>query len=183
MPKFFPIKVKKSARRYPIRRDERGKSARQRAFDLFDVGFRPVQVARSVEDVKLRTIYRYFEDWKNLPRNFGIEYRAFKALVKQGVEFSEETIKLLSDGLGMSEEEVIERLQKPWGIKQLLMGQWPNYARERQQSEQEARLEAALMLVDFVVKGLISTEMVIARLEDLKNRARETSRDQGKEKK
>ena len=48
----------------------------------------------------------------------------------------------------MSRKEVIERLQKPWGLKQLLRGEWPNYKREKAMSQAEVRLMSALELVN-----------------------------------
>jgi len=59
-------------------------------------------------------------------------------------------IEIIASSLRMSEEEVGVRLQKPWGMKQLLMGKWPNYPDEEQQRKFEASLGAALRLVRFV---------------------------------
>jgi hypothetical protein len=50
----------------------------------------------------------------------------------------------------MAEEEVVERLQKPWGLKQLMMGRWPNRRLERIYSEQEARLADAFKVLYFI---------------------------------
>jgi len=146
---ILPIKLKKKSRKYPIKRDEYGRSARQRAFDTFDLGKRPAEVSHLV-GIGLRTVCRYFADWKKQPKDLELRYRIAKTAVKIDSEFSEQTIKVLATGLGMSEEEVVMRLQKPWGLKQLLMGKWPNYGRERVQSEQESRLCAALNLVNYI---------------------------------
>ena len=151
-------KIRKKSRKYPIQRDIIGQSGRRRAFDAFDKGKRPAKVARE-EGIKPKTAYRYFEDWKKLPKNLEMKYKGFKTLKKSGIDFSEGTIELLGKGLGMSEEEVTERLQKPWGLKQLLMGKWPNYARTKRQSEQESRLESALWLINLIDrKGLSRDE-------------------------
>ena len=72
----------------------------------------------------------------------------------------------------MSEEEVIEHLQKPWGLKQLIMGKWPNYARAKRQSREESRLEAALWLVNYIERGGLSPDVVkvkIKRIMELGN--------------
>ena len=97
----------------------------KRQFDAFDRGLRPAQVARE-EHIKPRTCFRYFQDWKKLPENLEMEYRAFRTLRKRGIDITEETIELLAVGLGMSQEEVRRDLQKPWGLKRLLMGKWQN---------------------------------------------------------
>ena len=119
------LKPRKKSRKYPITRDQFGRSGRRRAFDAFDRGLRPSVVAKE-EHLKPNTVYRYFQQWKKLPRNYEMEYKAFQTLKKSGIGFSEDTIKTLAVGLGISEEEVRRDLQKPWGLKRLLMGKWKN---------------------------------------------------------
>jgi hypothetical protein len=132
----------RKSRRYPIKRDEYGRSARQRAFNAFDDGKRPAEVAKLVE-ISTKTACRYFADWKKIPKNYNQRYTLFKA-IKNDTELSEKIIDEISKYLGISRNEVIERLHKPWAIKQYLMGEWPNPAKEKRQSPQEQRLEAAL---------------------------------------
>jgi len=159
-------KLRKKSRKYPIQRDQFGRSGRRRAFVAFDKGKRPALVARE-EDIKPRTAYRYFQDWKKLPKNYEMQYEAFKALKKRDIDFSQEIIKLLTEGLGMSEEEVIERLEKPWGLKQLIRGKWPNYARARRQSREESRLEAALWLVNYIERGGLSPDVIKVKIKKI----------------
>lgn len=64
----------------------------------------------------------------------------------------------------MSEEDVTERLQKPWGLKQLIMGKWPNYARTRRQSREEARLKVALWLVNHIERGGRSSDVIRVKI-------------------
>ena len=73
--KFLP-KAPRTGRRYPIKRDALGKTARQRAFALFDKGLRPGSVAPMV-DVTLATIYTYSKQWKKLPPNRDLEYKMY----------------------------------------------------------------------------------------------------------
>ena len=93
-------KLGKKSRKYPIQRDQFGRSGRRRAFDAFDKEKRPAQVARE-EGLKSKTAYRYYQDWKKLPRNFELEYKAFKTLKRRGIALSEKTIELLIEGLGI----------------------------------------------------------------------------------
>jgi hypothetical protein len=44
----------------------------------------------------------------------------------------------------MPVEEVRERMVRPWGLKQALRGQWPDYMLEKVQSVVEARLDGGL---------------------------------------
>jgi len=134
-------------RKYPIIRDEYGLSARKLAFKAFDLGKGPAEVSFELP-ISRRTAYRYFADWKKQKPNLDFSYRSLKAKLKKDRQFSEQLIISLSNPLGMSREEVILRFQKPWGIKQLIMGNWPDYAREKVHSKQEARLGAALHMIN-----------------------------------
>lgn len=160
-------KLRKRSRKYPIKRDEFGRSARQRAFEAFDCGKRPGEVVRLV-GVSPRTAYRYFADWKKLPRNLELHYRMMKTVRKSSQEFSEETIKSLSTHLEMSQKEVMERLEQPWGLKQLLMGKWPDHYRERVQGETEIRLRVALHLINLIQFRGVPPEKILDQLLKMK---------------
>jgi hypothetical protein len=69
--------------------------------------------------------------------------------VRENPEFSDKVIDILADSLGMSREEVVARSQKPWGLLGALKGRWPNYGLERERSEIESRLLAALEIIKF----------------------------------
>jgi AraC-like DNA-binding protein len=96
----FRYKLSKKRRKYPIKRDESGKSARCRAFDAFDRGLRPAQVIREV-GISLRTACRYFADWKKHRPRLEPRYRFAKRLLKNHPEFSEGTITMIGEALGM----------------------------------------------------------------------------------
>ena len=112
-------------RKHPIKRDDLGRSARQRAFKAFKGGSTPAQVATMVP-ISVRTARRYYADWKKLPQNVEIRYRSLRVARKHHSGFSQELAGLLGAKLGMPEAEVAERLERPWGLKQLLMGKWPD---------------------------------------------------------
>ena len=78
--------------------------------------------------------------------------------------------------------EVVARLQKPWGIHQLLTGKWPNYRKERARNQAEKRLRSALTVVRMVETGAaVSTEDAAAMIEDLTRRVIETWKTKDKE--
>ena len=80
--------------------------------------------------------------------------------------------------------EVVVRLQKPWGIHQLLTGKWANRRKERVRSQAEQRLRSALSIVRMVETGAaVSTEDAAAMIEDLTRRVIETWKEKGKEQK
>jgi hypothetical protein len=78
----------------------------------------------------------------------------------------------------MTEGEVVERLQKPWGLKRLLMGKWPNRAKERRQSEYEDRLYAALRFIIFLEHSKMPPEEMVALLLELREKAHQHKRDE-----
>ena len=69
--------------------------------------------------------------------------------LRESPELSERVIALLATNLDMSPEEVVTRMQKPWGLLHAIKGKWPNYGLERQRSEIEDRLLAALGVIKF----------------------------------
>jgi hypothetical protein len=64
-------------------------------------------------------------------------------------DLSEQVISLLSRALDMPPPEVVSRLEKPWGLLGAMRGDWPNYRLERQRTELENRLLAALEVIRF----------------------------------
>jgi hypothetical protein len=136
----------KKSRKYPIKRDEYGQSARQQAFILFSHGFRPAQIFKDkMVPVKKTTLFRYHADWKkvkNVPA-----YSIFRKLRKTHPEIADDTIKMLAEELRTTEEEVTLLWSKPWGVKQLLSGEWPRTDRAEIQGKIQSRLVASLEII------------------------------------
>ncbi len=134
------------SRKHPIIRDEHGRSAKQQAFDLYNKGYRPSQISKEkLIPVPKETLFRYYEDWK---KRSGVTSRStFKKFMKENPEFSEKFVKSLADYFGVSTEDIILRMQRPWGITRLSKGELPDNRRYRIQSEVEDRLDAALGLI------------------------------------
>ena len=155
---------------YPPKRDEFGQSARKRAFQCFNQGMKPAQVAPKVA-ISTRTADRYFADWGKLPRGLEAQYSSLKYLLKHSAVFKEKFLETIAQGLGMSVPEVTVHLQKPWRLKQLLMGKWPNYIEEKRQSEAQTRLDAALDFVKFMELCEMSPEQLRLKVQELMKRA------------
>jgi hypothetical protein len=132
-------------RKYPVKK-ESGRSARQRAFELFGEGQRPAQICKVVP-ISLRTACRYFQDYKKIHTR--VPYATIRKWMRQSPEFSEKVIVMLADGLEMSQDEVVTRMQKPWGLLEGLKGGWPDHGLDRERTEIEDRLMAALEVVKF----------------------------------
>jgi len=134
------------SRKYPIKRDEDGLSARKQAFDLFDRGYRPARIYKEeLVSVSLKTLFRYFEDWKKLRHR--VSYSTLKQYIKENPEFKEEVVKRLADYFGVLPEQIVLRMRKPWGLMQLMKGELPDIRLEVVRSGIEDRLEAALRLI------------------------------------
>lgn len=134
----------KRSRRYPIQRDEFGRSLRQRAFEAFDEGKRPKQISRELH-ANPNTLLRYFEAWKKQKQR--VSYSTLRRYMRKNPGFSEVWIKTLADYFEVPPQVIILRTQKPWGLMDLSKGELPDKRLERTRSEIEARLEAALRLI------------------------------------
>jgi len=135
-------------RDYPIKRDEYGRSARQQAFALFTEGYRPSQIFKEgLVPVSMKTLLRYFEDWKK--QKHRTSRSVFRKIMMENPDSTEKYVQMLADYFETQPEDIIIRLQKPWGIEQLTRGKLPDIKLVRLQSEKEARLEAALRLIYF----------------------------------
>lgn len=142
--KLFPWK----SRKYPIKYDEYGRSARQQAFELFGEGYRPAQICEeNLIPVPIKTLFRYFEDWKKQKHRTSLSI--LKKYMKERPEFSEQYIKMLADYYEVPPEDIIVRMQKPWGITDLSKGELPDRRLYRIQSAVEERLELALRFIHF----------------------------------
>ncbi len=136
-------------RKHPIKRDENGRSTRQRAFALFGEGQRPAQVCKTIP-MSLRTACRYYQDFKKLHHR--VPYSTIRQWLRERPELSDRVIATLATSLDMSREEVVIRMQKPWGLLGAMKGDWPNYKLDKRRTEIEDRLLAALIVIQFADK-------------------------------
>ena len=134
----------KRSRKFPIQRDEFGKSLRQRAFEAFDEEKRPMKVSRELH-ANPKTVLRYFEAWKK--RKQRLSYSTLRRHMRKNPKFSEKWIEMLADYFEVPREKIIRRMQQPWGLMDLSKGELPDKRLERTRSEIEARLEGALRLI------------------------------------
>ncbi len=135
-------------RDYPIKRDNNGRSLRQQAFELFSEGYRPAQIFKgNLVAASMKTLLRYFEDWKK--KKHRSSRSTLRKIMKNNPEFTEKYVQMLADYFEVPAEEIVVRIEKPWGIEHLTRGELPDNKLLRLQSEKEVRLEAALRLIYF----------------------------------
>ena len=157
-------------RQYPIKRDEDGKSARQRAFRLFQRGMRPASVAPRV-GISPRTACRYFESWKRLPKNPEGKHYAMKRILK------DPDLRLLiandvASQLNVSVKWILGRFEKPWAAKQLVTGEWRNWVSEEKKEKRKwRRLQVAGHIMDLYEAEGVPLKQIMAELGKLKAEA------------
>ena len=136
------------SRDYPIKRDEYGRSLRHQAFEFFSEGYRPSQIFKeNLIAASMKTLLRYFEDWKK--QKHRCSRSTLKKYMRENPQFTEKYVQMLADYFKVPPEDIIVRIQKPWGIEQLTRGELPDNKLARLQSEKEIRLDAALRLIYF----------------------------------
>ena len=156
----------KKRRKYPIKRDEFGLSARRRAFDCFGRGMSPAEAAPLV-GISVRTARKYKSDWNKKSPNLELDCKALKYWQQNKPARFEVFIGFFAEALAMPREEVRKRLQTPWGLKTLLMRRWPNYAQDKKLEELKARAEAALAFIRLVNLFGVSNAQVKVKLEEM----------------
>lgn len=162
------LRVTTGKRRYPVKRDEQGRSARQRAFVLFDQGCTPAGVAAQVE-ISARTARRYHADWKKRPHDYPIRYTLMKmALRDQHLRLS--MAQAVASDLKLPVRTVLPYLSRPWAAKQLLTGEWRNWAAEERERRERLRLQAATEVIEMYEREGVPLEIICSALGDLRAR-------------
>jgi GrpB-like predicted nucleotidyltransferase (UPF0157 family) len=141
----------KKPRKYPIKRDEEGRSLRERCFEEFKQNKRPTEVA---EELKMNeaTAYRYFRDWKRLGPNFEQHYSYLKSLFNKTAPDRDKSIQLFARACGIEKEQLETILSRPHGLRRLMTKKlyFPAYADA--DHKRHVALELALLISEHLVK-------------------------------
>lgn len=152
-------RIFKRGRKYPLKRDEDGLSARQRAFADFDEGKKPSDVVKHVE-ISKRTANRYYASWKKLPPDFNSRYKELKKGFKEHPELLDMTINFLCQRYKIPHDEAIVMLQRPYGTKKIVRGDLEELLKEGKKQQRDKRIKSAddflqrLELLDITKKDL-----------------------------
>ncbi len=137
---------------------------RHQSFMLFDFGWRPAEVIRTLK-AKPKTIYRYFEDWKKHPVFTDVKYQYAKSYYRQLSPRNRRRIAgILAGELGTSKDEVLVRMRKPWGLKHIITGQWREWAVSKKHHRLSARtikLPLAILLFGASVETRYIVELAL----------------------
>jgi hypothetical protein len=91
--------------------------------------------------------------------------------MKKPPELFQGVIDEVADYLGITRDEAVLKLEKPYGLKQLLIGKWPDLRRVRFHGVREARLAAAVHLVRFLENLGMPIEAIKCELPKLVQKA------------
>src|SRR5512136_946054 len=112
----FNIFKRRKHRKYPVHRDEYGKSLRARCFTLFGEGQRPVEVAAEFKS-RESTVFRYFRDWQQSDRTFEQKYAYVRELFKKTNSERDKNIESYAGICGIEKEELETILSQPYGLR------------------------------------------------------------------
>jgi hypothetical protein len=142
----------KQTRKYPVMYDEKGLSLRERSFNLFRLGTRPVEVAVKL-NAKEPTIYRYYRDWKKLDPNFDLQYAYVKNLFSKNSKDRYKNLELFSKTCGISKEQLESILSTPHGLHRFLTGKYYFPIQADADHKRSVSLKIALLISDHLVKN------------------------------
>ena len=166
MARLIPKQFRRDKRKYPIRKDEQGKSARRRCFEFFDDGVKPTEAARKI-GISPKTAFHYHYQWKKLPEHLEDKYLVLKNYLKERPEVRGKIVKLLSMELGEPEYVISRRLESPWGIKQLASGKWGAIIKRKKEMENDYRYRVAMTMIDMATTQGVSIEEIAEALKKL----------------
>jgi len=146
----FKIFGRKKRRKYPVKVDEKGQSARTRCFEMFPEKVPLDKIAEEV-DVKVDTVRRYHQQWKKDP---GLErrYAYVKSLFKKKTPDREYNIELFAKAWTIPKEQLEAILSQPHGLRRLMTGKFYFPVHADADHKRHIALELALLISDHLTK-------------------------------
>lgn len=141
---------RKKRRKYPVKRDEKGKSARSRCFKEFGDNT-PLDEIAKIVGVKLETVRRYHQQWQKNP-NFEQQYAYIKGLLKKDVPDRERMIELCARAAGITKEQFETILHQPHGLRRLMTGKFYFPGHADVDHKRYVALELAMLISDHLIK-------------------------------
>jgi len=133
-------------------------SLRQKAFYLFDFGYRPAQLARDGE-MSLSTACTYYTQWKKLPPFYLFRCRLARDIWR---DFDSRDFLIiatcLARELNTKTRPVLEAMQKPWVIEQIITGRWRNW--KMPEREEPNKNKGVMARINNIIAELTSSDEV-----------------------
>jgi len=142
---------RKKRRKYPIKRDEKGKSARSRCFEMFEEQISLREIAERM-GVQINTVEKYYQQWKKNPK-LEQQLAYFKELLKKTAPDRERTIELIAKICRIPKEQVETILHQPHGLRRILTGKFYFPAHADADHKRYVVLELASLISDHLVKN------------------------------
>jgi hypothetical protein len=99
-------------------------SLRYQAFLLFDLGKRPSDLKYYFK-IRANTAYRYFQQWKNTAPWLILKYPEARKYFRRFSPAEKRMLgQVLAGELNCPLEEILEKISRPWALKQIINGEW-----------------------------------------------------------
>ena len=141
----------KKGREHPIKRDESGKSARRRCFEMFEDGYGLPEVIAAV-NVRRTTVYKYHQQWLKDP-HFENQIAYMKSLLDKDNPHRQETITQFAILMGVKDEQIEEILRQPYGLRRLLTNKFSFPAQRDQHFKRSMSLALGMFFDDLLTQN------------------------------
>jgi phage terminase small subunit len=146
----FKLFGRKKRRKYPVKVDEEGRSARSRCFEMFAEKAPLDEIAKQL-DVKIDTVSRYHQQWKKDPR-FERRYDYVKSLFNKTSPERDKNMEMFANAWGFSKEQLELILSQPHGLRRLMTRKIQSPAHAEADRKRHLALALALLISDFLIK-------------------------------
>jgi hypothetical protein len=146
----FKLFGRKKRRKYPVKVDEEGRSARSRCFEMFAEKVPLDEIAKQL-DVKIDTVSRYHLQWKNDP-SFERRYDYVKSLFNKTCPERDKNLEMFANAWGFSKEQLELILSQPHGLRRLMTRKIQSPAHAEADRKRHLALALALLISDFLIK-------------------------------
>jgi hypothetical protein len=169
----------KRHRKYPIKRDEYGKTVRQWCFQMFEDEV-PLQEIIESADVPRETVYKYQQQWlKNPHLETQISY--MKDLLDKKNPQREETVELFAILMGVDKETIEAKLLESHGLQRILTGKIVFPASKEAYFKRSMSLSLGMLFADYLIKDDIKFEDFIYALDKWLKVSQENRKEETKE--
>jgi hypothetical protein len=144
------FRTRKSRRRYPVKRDEKGRSARSRCFEMFADDIPPPEIAMAL-GVKVDTVRRYRLQWQLDPDLEG-RLKYGKSLFAQMNPHRDRNLELYATAWGITRDQLETILSQPHGWRRLVTGKIYAPAHAAADHKRYMALEMAVLIADHLTK-------------------------------
>ena len=146
----FKFLKRKKRRKYPIKRDDEGRSARRRCFEMFALNEPFPEIAEKL-DITLDTVRRYHLQWKKDPR-FEATYQLTKGFFNKDNLERDRNLQLFASAWGYSTKQLEHILSQPHGLKRLITLKIKSPSQADADRKIRVTLELAWLFSNFLIK-------------------------------